>query len=194
MGKEAWVVAWGWFAVGCCTNGRYPSDLKGGIHVRQDEFVDSWRVNGEKVCAREIRATPGCYLLEVEYGASYSRQHGDMNALVFVSPVAAVIGFEASRTRASYESGRVPFALRVRYPNSYYVTATFTGDQFLPRIIESNAAGERLGQIDPARSDQELADCKAGKPATPPALKTAAEPRASVTWRPSNISRPKTCD
>jgi hypothetical protein len=169
MRKAGWVVVWAWFAAGCCVSGRFPSDLKGGSRVRRDEFVDAWRVNGAKVCSKEIWAASGCYVLEVEYNATYRKQNSDVNAMNLISPIAGLIEAEANTTYATYDSGRVPFALRIRSPNSYYVTATFTGDQFIPRIIELDAAGERLGQIDPIRSARELADCRAGRPATPKA-------------------------
>ncbi len=189
-------VGLGWFVMGCCSNGRYPSDLKGGIHVRQDEFVDSWRVNGGKVCPKEIFAAPGCYVLEVEYSASYSKaKKGGLSPLGIMSPLVGVVEQEENRTRATYDSGRVPFALRLRQGNSYYVTATFTGDQFLPRIIESNAVGERLGQIDPVLDDKELDDCRAGRPAAPaPAKQGLAHSGYRVSWRLRNEAEHTTCD
>jgi hypothetical protein len=54
----------------------------------------------------------------------------------------------------------VLFALQVRREHSYYVTATFDGDEFIPRIVESNAAAERTREVLPARSMEELEQCK----------------------------------
>jgi hypothetical protein len=175
---------------GCCSNGRYPSDLKLGINVTRDEQVEAWKVNGEKVCPWVILATPGCYVLEVKYSASYTRLRGGKEgvALMVLNPVigvaAAAGGVAANSTHHEYESSYVPFALRLRYGVTYYVTSTFTGDDFLPRIVESNAAGVRIGQLDPARSVQELEDCRTGKPPAAP----QATPSASVAV-PGSTSR-----
>lgn len=155
-----------WLALGCCSLGRYPSDIKDGIHVRHDELVEGWRVNGEKVCAKELVAMPACYVLEVEYGASYAKYNGKqtMGEKMMVPVLLSEIAKSEETTRNEYHSGLVPFALRVSPRASYFVTATFTADEFLPRIIVLDAAGNRLGQIDPAQSDAELRACAGGKP------------------------------
>jgi hypothetical protein len=152
---------------GCCSNGRFPAGPMGAfVRVTRDEHVEGWSLNGEKVCPKVITAAPGCYVLEVEYGASY-KKHGEEDGgdkvVGFVNPLARVVTSEAKATRAEYHSGAVPFALILRQNASYYVTATFTGDEFLPRIIESNAAGERLGQIDPTSDAAVLQACRAGR-------------------------------
>jgi hypothetical protein len=133
--------------------------------VDVDELVEDWRVNSETVPARFIHADDACYLLQVKYREDYLRVHG-ASSLWGVSPLAAAID-TAARTRTShYETGYVAFALQLRARHTYYVTATFDGDQFWPRIIEVNAAAERTREILPARSTQELDACKARGPKT----------------------------
>ena len=166
-----------WFALGCCSLGRYPSDIKAGVHVRRDELVEGWRVNGRNVCAKEIVAVPACYVLEVAYGASYDKYNGkhSLGETLVVPPTLLEIAREEQTTHNEYHSDLVPFALRLESRASYYVTATFTGDEFLPRIIVLDAAGKRLRQIDPARSPAELRACANGKPsAVAPKQQTAA--------------------
>jgi hypothetical protein len=70
MGKRALLVALLWVPACCNPSGRFPSDVKGGSRVRRDEFVDSWRVNGGKVCSSVIWAAPACYVLQVQYSAT----------------------------------------------------------------------------------------------------------------------------
>ncbi len=193
MGKVPWLVALAVVAVGCCSRGRFPSDVKGYANVGRDDYVERWKVNGDKVCPRVIAAAPGCYVLEVEYGASYVKHHGDE---WFVAPVgpAVVVGRVEHTTRAEYHSGTVPFALRVRERMAYYVTTTFTGQYFLPRIVELNEAGERIGQIEPARTSQELAACKAGQPAPPSASRSASAGDFSLTTARVASAEPDGCD
>ena len=166
-----------WLALGCCSLGRYPSDIKTGVHVRHDELVEGWRVNGRSVCAKEIVAVPACYVLEVAYGASYDKYNGrhSLGEALIVPSTLLEIAKEEQTTHNEYHSSLVPFALRLDSRASYYVTATFTGDEFLPRIIVLDAAGKRLGQIDPARSPAELQACADGKPSpAAPKQQTAA--------------------
>jgi len=149
----------------CWTTGRFATYPKGNLHVKRDEFVDSWRVNETLVVDKELGLAPGCYVLEVEYSASYVNDHGQKaGAAGFFFPVAAAAEYVSQTTFAKYQSGLVPFALRARPNASYFVTATFTGDEFLPRIVEKDWTGQKHSQIDPARSPAELDACRAQKP------------------------------
>jgi hypothetical protein len=188
------VVALGWLAAGCCSNGRYPSDLKGGVGVGKDRIVKAWRVNGEKVCSQVIWATPACYVLEVEYDISFVNVGAYSGGLGLVAgPAVAGVAALANTSKTDYSSGRVPFALRLRNGAQYYVTATFTGDEFLPRIVEQNAAGERIAEITPARTGQELDDCRAGKPPAP-AGKASGLPLFRVSRLQDHDAGDDSCD
>ena len=176
MKKGCTSLALAWLALGCCSLGRYPADIKSGVHVRRDELVEGWRVNGQKVCAKEIVAVPACYVLEVQYGASYAKYNGKdtLGERMMVPGTLALIAREDQTTRNEYHSSLVPFALRLNARASYFVTATFTGDEFLPRVIVLDAAGNRLGQIDPASGPAELRACGDGKPPPPAPAKQSA--------------------
>jgi hypothetical protein len=85
---------------------------------------------------------------------------GGPSRLWGLSPLAGAID-TAVRTRSTnYETDYVLFALQVRRQHSYYVTATFDGDEFAPRIVETNATAERTQEILPATSLQELEQCE----------------------------------
>lgn len=128
-----------------------------------NERVDDWRVNGETINPRFIHAAQGCYLLEVKYRQDYTRVHG-ASSLWGASPLAAAIDTAARTHTSHYETGYVPFALKLRGQRTYHVTATFDGDELRPRIVELNAAAERTREILPLRSMQELDLCRAHSP------------------------------
>lgn len=196
MRRVTWVLgamSIGWLLAGCCSNGRFPGQAGTAlIPVKRDENVKTWRVNGEKVCPKVIRAAPGCYVLEVEYGVSYTKYHPDKSGIGFISPAAGLIEQAAQTTHRSYRSGAVPFALRLRENANYYVTATFTGDEFLPRVIESDGTGARLQQIEPASSQVELDACRTGAPA--PQKSAANRAGARLGWTPSESAEADHCD
>jgi hypothetical protein len=128
--------------------------------VSSDERVDDWRVSGEEKCPRVIQALDGCYVLEVKYVADYTRVQGGASRLWGLSLLAGAVDTAVRTRTTNYETGYVLFALQVRRQHSYYVTATFDGDEFAPRIVETNAAAERTQEVLPAASLQELEQCK----------------------------------
>jgi hypothetical protein len=162
------------------------------VSVERDDSVASWRVNGEKVCPAIIRAAPGCYVLEVEYGISYTKYHPDKSGIGLASPVAGVIEQAAQTTHREYGSGPVPFALNVRKHASYYVTSTFTGDDFLPRIVETDGTGARLQHIDPASSQQALDACRTGATQSPKS--SGAHGRSRLAWKLSESTEAPRCE
>jgi hypothetical protein len=165
MRKDYALVAAAALALGaCCSKGKFPSDIQGGTpvaRVDRDEHVEAWRVNGEKVCPKVIEAIDGCYVLEAKYSADYLRLHGS-SRLWSLSLLAGAVDTASRVHEAHYESDFVPFALLTRREYTYYVTSTFTGDEFIPRVVELNPAGERIREIRPAKSTKELDACHAG--------------------------------
>lgn len=154
----------------CHSNAQFPDKHSEPIPIHCDERVEDWRVDGESGCPRQVKALDGCYVVQVKYSEDYLQLHG-RSAISVLSPwstiaAAAALLDAAGHTHAAhYETGYVPFALPVRSQHSYYVTATFNGDEFTPRILELNADQERTQEIFPARSLQDLEQCKAHGPA-----------------------------
>jgi hypothetical protein len=148
---------------GCCSRGRFPSDVDHGSIVTHDELVDKWRVNNEAICQGkyQIEAAPGCYVLEVGYSAEYVNiknvRYVSIGVALGSLPItAAELAVHAANDtyRAEYHSQLIPFALKVEPQRSYYVTATFNGDTFEPRIVVSDLSGNRLGALYPANPEQ----------------------------------------
>src|SRR5688500_15673334 len=121
-----------WFVAGCCSQGRFRSAERGPIvNVSRDEQVGAWRVNGRKVCPKVIWAAPGCYVLEVDFSASYKRYREESSgdrAIGIVSPLGRILASEGNAVRSHYSSSNIPFALTLRENATYYLTSTFTGD------------------------------------------------------------------
>ena len=97
-------------------------------------------------------------------GRDCTRVRGGGSQLWAFSPIAGAVDTAVSTHSTRYETGYVLFALPLRRERNYYVTATFDGDRFMPRIVETNAAEERTSEILPAGSMQELERCKAQAP------------------------------
>lgn len=129
--------------------------------INHDDYVNGWQVNGDKVCRKFIEAGPGCYVLDVEYDQKYVKEASGPYLSGLVCGLCALAEQEERTKRTEYRS-LVRFALPVQQQRLYYVTATFTGDVFLPRIVVMDVSGNKIGEIQPARSQQEVAACQAG--------------------------------
>jgi hypothetical protein len=58
--------------------------------------------------------------------------------------------FAAERETHTYETFRpIRFFVPVRAGYTYWITATFTGDEFLPRVVEIGSNGEATGRFLP---------------------------------------------
>lgn len=150
-------------ASGCVKRTLLNYNAEHGSVVSRDRLVDSWDVNGERVEGKFLAPEPGCYALSVKYREIYSGFHDPGSALPTPFPrLNAMVGaaqIMAAAYHKEYESGTVAFALEVKPKYTYWVTATFNGDEFFGRIVETNEQGERVGQIDPASTSQVLLDC-----------------------------------
>jgi hypothetical protein len=164
-----WLFA-GLLVQACHSNAQFPGNQGEPILINCDERVDDWRLDGESHCPRHVKALDGCYVVRVKYSEDYLQLHGRSAAWVLspwssIAAAAALLDAAGQTHSAHYETGYVPFALPVRSKHSYYVTATFNGDEFTPRILELNADQERTQEIFPARSRQDLEQCRAHGPA-----------------------------
>jgi hypothetical protein len=130
------------------------------VYITRDERVDDWRLDGAKSCPRVLRVPVGCYVLEAKFEESYTRVHG-ASPLWGISWAAAALDTATRIHTSKYETDYVPFAVKLQPGHRYYVTATFDGDEFSPRIVELNAKAERTREILPAASVDEVKACKA---------------------------------
>ena len=113
----------------------------------------------------------GCHVLTVKYEQSY---------FIWGAKKASRAGLGtsldaslANTEQHDYETmQRIRFQIPVRAGRKYWVTATFTGDEFLPRIVESDASGETVRKFLP----NEPCDGAAPAPALPAPKSAAGEP------------------
>ncbi|HEX2673553.1 MAG TPA: hypothetical protein VHM25_21875 [Polyangiaceae bacterium] len=96
----------------------------------------------------EISVAVGCRAVTVKYEASYfiwGEKKAD-RAGVGTGLAAAL----ANTEQHDYETMKpIRFFIPARAGNKYWVTATFTGDEFLPRIVESDASGDTVRKFLP---------------------------------------------
>jgi len=128
-------------------------------------------VSEEGGSSNEIYVGVGCHILTVKYEQSYfiwgakkSKRAGLGTGL---APVLA------NTEQHDYETmRRIRFLVPVRAGSKYWVTATFTGDEFLPRIVESDSSGETVHKFLPKEPCEGAAAAPA--PAALPAPSSAA--------------------
>jgi hypothetical protein len=93
----------------------------------------------------EFRIERGCQELVVEYSQSESTL--DLGAARNLIDAAQQIANSEQRNYRTFQPIR--FFVPVRASHTYWVTATFTGDEFLPRIVELDASGATLRRFEP---------------------------------------------
>jgi hypothetical protein len=143
--------------------------------ITRDMEVDGlplpWAKDGKR--PSEILVGVGCRVLTVRYEASYfvwGAKKADRAGLG--TGLAATL---ANTEQHDYETmKRIRFFIPARTGSKYWVTATFTGDEFLPRIVESDASGNTVRKFLP----NEPCEGAAAAPAPPalPAPRSADEP------------------
>jgi hypothetical protein len=90
---------------------------------------------------------PGCRTLTAKYeeafdvsGAKQARRKGVSNSPSAIGNLAAEI---ANSEHHDYETTKpIRFNFDAKAGHQYWVTASFTGDQFIPRLVELDASGE----------------------------------------------------
>ncbi len=121
----------------------------------------------------EIFVGTGCHTLTVKYEQSYFIWGEKKASRAGVGTgLAATL---ANTEQHDYETmKRIRFLVPVRAGSKYWVTATFTGDEFLPRIVESDSSGETVRKFLPNEPCEGAAAAPA--PAALPAPRSADEP------------------
>jgi hypothetical protein len=121
------------------------------------QAVDGGEVlNAAGAPSKEFWVSAACHELHVRYEEEYVNVGGGAGILLW-SPVTAVasIGVSAasiaSNTKvSSYKTDEpVRFHVPAKAGMKYWVTSTFTGDVFVPRVSVLNAANERVAVILP---------------------------------------------
>lgn len=184
MGLLASTAIWGFGAVGCTKTYRAPALPANQLAlVTLDSSARDLKVDGLPVpsgadgrSASEFFVGVGCRALTVRYEQSYFIW-GDKKA------ARAGLGTGLAATLANteqhdYETIKpIRFLIPARPGRKYWVTATFTGDEFLPRIVESDASGDTLRKFLP---DEPCEGASGAAPPTPAAPSSAAVDPAST--------------
>jgi len=128
-------------------------------------------VREEKGKSNEIYVGVGCHILTVKYEQSYFIWGAKKSERAGLGTgLAATL---ANTEQHDYETmKRIRFFIPVRAGSKYWVTATFTGDEFLPRIVESDSSGETTHKFLPNEPCEGAAAASA--PAAVPAPSSAA--------------------
>ena len=144
--------------------------------IARDAEIDglslpSVTVSKEGGRSNEIYVGAGCHILTVKYEQSYfiwGEKKSDRAGLgTSLAPTLA------NTEQHDYETmKRIRFLIPVRAGRKYWVTATFTGDEFLPRIVESDSSGETMRKFLPDEPCEGAAVASA--PAALPAPSSAA--------------------
>jgi hypothetical protein len=114
------------------------------------------RVDRATKASRSFWVAPTCHELHVRYEEEYVRLGGGAGLLMW-SPAtivltlgASVASVAANSKVSAYETETpIRFYVPARAGMRFWVTSTFTGDVFMPRIAVLNAAHERIGVILP---------------------------------------------
>jgi len=120
----------------------------------------------------EILVEAGCRALTVKFEASYFIW-GDKKAdrAGLGTGLAATL---ANTEQHDYETMKpIRFFIPARAGSKYWVTATFTGDEFLPRVVESDASGNTVRKFLPNEPCEGTATALA--PAALPVSTSAAD-------------------
>ena len=112
------------------------------------QLIDGrWLARRDEPAVREFRISTGCHELTARYGQSYTYLVGDDGP---VSTFELVEAATRVRTNTYRTEEPIRFNLLAKPRRKYWVTATFTGDVFLPRISEiDEASGEAVSAIFP---------------------------------------------
>jgi hypothetical protein len=179
-GLLASMAIWASCAAGCMKTYRAPALPANQLAlVTLDSSARALEVDGLPLpsavggrSAGEFFVGAGCRILMVKYEQSYFIW-GDKKA------ARAGLGTGLAATLANteqhdYETMKpIRFLIPARPGSRYWVTATFTGDEFLPRIVESDPSGNTVRRILP---DEPCEGASVAPPAAPPANSAAVAP------------------
>jgi len=143
-------------ALGCARGARYVAPQLPASQlalITSDERATVLSVDGlepgivnEANSKKTFYIATGCRVLLVKYDASYT-QAGKSDAPLWSVALAQEL---ATREEHNYSTHKpIRFVLPAKPGTQYWVTASFNGDQFLPRIAELDAEGGATTHVEP---------------------------------------------
>ncbi len=91
----------------------------------------------------------GCHAIEVEYRDTFHDRFKECKRFDSGKTIYNKCTGLRLSDEHSYSTAAVKFFVRARPPNQYWVTATFTGDKFIPRVVELDASGQATATLAP---------------------------------------------
>ena len=120
------------------------------VRVTQDKYATIVAIDGRQVRGEVFELPPGCHSIVVRYSAKFWIDHGAEGPWMENSSIGAAQRIIRAEKHEYTAGGPIPFAVIMTAGNSYWVTATFTGDEFLPRIVEHSEPGEPARSVTPS--------------------------------------------
>jgi hypothetical protein len=91
----------------------------------------------------------GCHVIEVEYRETFHDQFKECKRFDNGKTIYNQCPGPRWSDKHEYSAQSVRFFVNAKPPDQYWVTATFTGDVFLPRLVELDAGGEATASFAP---------------------------------------------
>lgn len=108
----------------------------------------------EKKPLRKFWVAPSCHEILVHYQEDYVREEGGIFILAWgLAPPVVAMGVTIGAANAQVTTYRTDEPIRFQIPArpgmKYWITSTFTGDVFMPRVAVLDETGERVDVILP---------------------------------------------
>lgn len=91
----------------------------------------------------------GCHVIEVDYRETFHDHFKECKRFDNGKTIYNKCPGPRWSDERQYSAASIKFFVRARPPSQYWVTATFTGDEFLPRLVELSPAGEATATFTP---------------------------------------------
>ena len=141
---------------GCMNTYRAPAVPANQLaRVKLDSIARDAEVDGLSLrppigegASSEMFVGVGCRVLTVKYEQSYFIWGAKKSKRAGLG--AGLAPTLANTEQHDYETmRRIRFFIPMRAGRKYWITATFTGDEFLPRVVESDSSGDTVHQFLP---------------------------------------------
>jgi hypothetical protein len=152
-------------ALGCARTARYvapPLPVEQLALITSDERASILSVDGLEPSVidgansqKYFYVATGCRVLLVKYDASYTKKGTSDGVPAPAILAAAISGAQELATREVHDYSTfkpIRFVLPTKPGAKYWVTASFNGAEFLPRIAELDVEGSAIAHVEPDRA------------------------------------------
>ena len=131
-------------------------------------------LDGAEVCGTEFELLPGCHVVTAKYEITFVKDSDSSGLFLVGAAVGGAVGgaimAEAESPELSTYSAGAPvvFAANLRAARTYEVAGLFTGEKFVPQLIEVDPSLGAVGRYRPAKAGDAGATCSDAIPLTSP--------------------------